>query len=150
MQYWKFLHILSMFTAVTLLVGISVFGGRVIATRDLAAIRRFGVVYPPLERAGIAAASLGVIFGLITAIVGPWDLTEGWLVTAYVLVVALFALGPVEGRMFAKVAEAAGETDGDEPKLAALLADRRRPTLTLFSIVLYVAVIFTMVTKPFS
>lgn len=136
----------------TLLVGVSLFGGRIVATRDVAAIRRFSTVYPPLERAGIAVVSLGVALGLITAIVGPYDLTQGWLITAYVLVVALFALGPVEGRMFREVAEAAERTEGDEPtpELAELIADRRRPTLTHVSILLYVAVIFTIVTKPFS
>ena len=152
MEYWKFLHILSMFTGVTLLVGVSLFGSRIIATRDVAAIRRYAVVYPPLERAGIAAVSLGVVFGFITAIVGPWDLTQGWLVTAYVLVVALFALGPIEGRMYKQVADAAARSEGNDvtTELATLIDDRRRNTLTIMSVVLYIAVIFTMVTKPFS
>jgi uncharacterized membrane protein len=152
MQYWKFLHIVSMFAGVTLLVGVSVFGERIISTRDVVAIRRYASVYPPLERIGIAAVSLGVVFGFITAIVGPFDLTEGWLIAAYVLVVALFVLGPIEGRLYGAVAEAAESTEGDQPtpELATLIDDRGRRTLTLISVVLYVAVIFTMVTKPFS
>jgi hypothetical protein len=152
MQYWKFLHIVSMFSGVTLLVGVSLFGERIIATRDVGAIRRFSSVYPPLERAGIAVVTLGVVFGFITAIVGPWELTDGWLITAYILVAALFAIGPVEGRMFKQVADIAQRNDATEatPELASAIDDRRRRTLTIVSVLLYVAVIFTMVTKPFS
>ena len=42
MEIWKTLHILSMFTAVTLLVGASVFAERVVYSRDVHAIRRIG------------------------------------------------------------------------------------------------------------
>ena len=152
MQYWKFLHILSMFTAVTLLVGISVIGERVIASRDLAAMRRFAELYPPLERLGIVAIVLGIVFGFVTAIVGPWDLTQAWLITAYVIVAALMTLGPLEGKRFARVSEMARRAEGTEPtgELAALIADPVRRTMTAVSIALYVAIVFVMVVKPFS
>ena len=58
MEYWTFLHTLSMFSGVTLLVGTSVFGGRIIATGGVATIGG-RVRVPTLWRAGIAAVWLG-------------------------------------------------------------------------------------------
>ena len=133
----------------TLLVGTSPYLGRVLRTRDVNAIRRIWEVYRPLERAGIAAVTLGIIFELVTAIVGPFDLTHRWLLVAYVLVALLFKLGPIEGAMYAKVIEPAKASPGDVPsaELELALDDRRRFLMTTASVMLYVAVIFTMITK---
>jgi uncharacterized membrane protein len=149
--YWKFLHILSMFAGVTLLVGLSVFSERLIATHDVATIRRAGARFKVMEKLGIAAVSVGVVFGLIAAIVGSFDLTKTWLVIAYVLVALLFALGPLEGRRFSRVTTAAEASPDDRPsaELTAAIEDPARRRLTAVSIALYVAVIFVMVTKPF-
>ena len=36
---------------------------------------------------------LGIVLGVITAVVGPYDLTQSWLLTAYGIVAVLIALG---------------------------------------------------------
>jgi uncharacterized membrane protein len=144
--FWKFLHIASMFAAATLLVGGSLFAERIVRTRDRAVISRFGAVLRPLENLGVALGIAGITFGFVTAIVGPFGLLEPWLITAYVLVAVMFALGPIESAMLARVFEAA--TAADDTALAAAISDTRRTMLTFVSAALYVAVIFVMVTKP--
>jgi uncharacterized membrane protein len=151
MEYWKFLHILSMFGSVTLLVGTDLLIHRIVHTGDVGAIRRAAKAYKPLGNAGIALVSLGVVFGLVTAIVGPFDLTQTWLILAYVIVAALFTLGPIEGKLAAKVFAAAETSPEDAPsaELTAAIEDRTWTILMTISTLLYVAVIFVMVTKPF-
>jgi hypothetical protein len=151
MEIWKTLHILSMFTAVTLLVGASVFAERVVYSRDVHAIRRIGTALRPLENVGIAMVIVGVVFGIITAVVGPFDLTQAWLVIAYVLVVALFVLGPIESAMLRRVFDAARTSPVDAPstELEAAIANPRRTAITWVSILLYALIIVDMVTKPF-
>ena len=92
-----------------------------------------------------------MVFGLSPAIVGPFDLTETWLIVAYVLMTMLFALGPIEGNGFRQVTEAAnaGRDRCSVSELMAALHHRRRPSLTLISVVLYGQSFFVMVTKPF-
>jgi uncharacterized membrane protein len=82
----------------------------------------------------------------VTAIVGPFDLLQSWLVIAYVLVAVLLVLGPIESAMLRRVFEAASAESDDT--LDAAISDTRRSALTIASAALYVAVIFVMVTKP--
>jgi len=145
-EIWKFLHIVSMFSAVTLLIGGSVFAERLFSTRDAPAIARFHGALKPLETLGIIFIVAGIVFGLVTAIVGPFDLTQTWLIIAYVLVAALFVLGPYESVIYNRIFEAAA--DGDAAALDAAAADTKRKALVVIDIVLYVAIIFVMVTKP--
>ena len=145
--FWKFLHIASMFAAVTLLVGGSLFAERIMRTRDRAAISKFGAVLRPLDNLGVALGVAGIAFGLVTAIVGPFDLLQSWLVIAYVLVAVLLVLGPIESAMLRRVFEEAS-AEGDDDALDVAIADTRRSALTIVSAALYVAIIFVMVTKP--
>lgn len=152
MEIWKFLHILSMFAAVTLLVGGSLFYERIVHSRDVAAIRRFAKVLKPLENLGIGLVILGIVFGLVTVAVANFDYTQGWLVIAYVLVGLLFVLGPIESASLAKVATAAEASplDAPSPELVAAIQNRGRIVLQVVSTLLYVVIIFDMVVKPFS
>src|SRR4051794_18834807 len=103
-----------MFIGGTLLVGVSLFGSHIIAARDVAAIRGYATVSPARRRRDRAR----VVRGRVRShhrdhrSVGP-DRRAGW-VTAYVLVAALFALGPIEGRVYKKVGDAALRADGNE------------------------------------
>lgn len=94
---------------------------------------------------------VGVIFGIITAVVGPFDLSQAWLVIAYVLVVALFVLGPIESAMLRRVFDAGRSSPVDAPstELEAAIANPRRTAITWVSILLYALIIVDMVTKPF-
>ena len=150
MLVFKFLHIVSMFAAVTLLVGGSITFELAARRRDPHLIRQLGKVLSRVEGVGVLLVIAGVVFGLLTALTGGFDFLDGWLIVAYVLTIALFILGPMEsvfaGRVI-KAAEASGDTVSAE--LEAQLADRRGLALGLLSVVLYVAIIADMVFKPF-
>jgi hypothetical protein len=151
MTVWKVLHVVTMFSAVTLLVGGSVSFDVLARTRDPAALARFWSVQEPLTNVGVGLIVAGIVFGLVTAIVGPFDLTQPWLIIAYVLVAVLFVLGPIEGRLAKRAADAAAQA-GDvwTDELEALASDRRRESLTYASTLIYVIIIVDMVAKPFS
>jgi hypothetical protein len=152
MSIWKFFHIVSMFAAVSLFVGTSVLFERLVATRDVPAIRRFEGVAGPVVRAAIAIVLLGLVFGLITVNDEGFSYTQGWVVAAYVLFFALFALGPFEGRWQVRIFTAARESpdDAPSPRLEALITSTARRAIVWSSMVLYVLIIYDMVRKPFS
>jgi len=91
MLIFKALHILSMFAAVTLLVGLPIFVALAIWQRD---VRGLAAIYRLARRPGntvVGGAFLlaGVVFGLLTAATGGFEFFAGWLIDAYVLVAAL-------------------------------------------------------------
>jgi hypothetical protein len=149
MRIWKFLHIASMFTGVTLLFGADLLFRRAAAARDVLSMRKIGEWSKPMVAGGVIATLLGILFGFITAIVGSFDLTRAWLILAYVLVGLIVVLGLVESPYQKQLEQAAARSpDGVlSPELEALLTDPRRH-LTAVSALLYVAVIFDMVVKP--
>ena len=152
MSIWKFFHIVSMFAAVSLFVGTSVLFGRLVGTRDVVAIRRFEGVAVPVVRVAIGLVLLGLVFGLITVNDENFSYTQGWLIAAYLIFGALFALGPFEGRWQARIfaAAKASPDDAPSPELEAMIANTGRRAVVLTSMVLYVAIIYDMVMKPFS
>lgn len=152
MTFWKVLHVVSMFSAVTLLVGGSVYFDALVRKRDARVLAAFGeTAMGPLGNIGIGLVIAGVVFGLVTAIVGDFDLTQTWLVIAYVLVVILFVVGPIEGKLAGKAIAAAQEAgDGWPDDLAKIADDPRRSTLTWVSTLIYAVIVVDMVAKPFS
>jgi hypothetical protein len=149
--FWKVLHVVSMFAAVTLLVGGSLYFDVIVRKRDAQLLARFGsLAMGPLTNVGVGLIVAGLVFGLVTAIVGDFDLTETWLVIAYVIAVLLFILGPIEGRLAARAIEAAEASGGRwTDELAKVAEDPRRSALSWASTALYVAIIVDMVAKPF-
>ena len=152
MSIWKFLHVISMFAAVSLFVGVSVLFERLLATRDVPAIRRFESVSVPVVRVAIVVVLLGLVFGLITVGDENFSYTATWVVIAYFLFAGLFALGPLEGRSQTKIYAAAKSSpdDAPSPELEAQITSTGRRVLVMTSMVLYVAIIYDMVMKPFS
>jgi uncharacterized membrane protein len=149
---WKVLHILAMFSAVTLMIGGEVLFHALVRTGDVPAMRRYLRVVDPLFRLGIVLLIAGVVFGLITAVTGVWSLTAGWLIASYVLVGAIFAIGFLIGvpwfRRVGAAAEIAADGGNAEP-LAEALDDPRGLVSIVSSFILYPAVIYLMVAKPF-
>lgn len=149
----KFLHIAAMFTAVAISFGPAVL---------LRAAVRTGRTRTILGVADTAVATsrfigpifvLGVIFGLTTAALGGFDFTAPWLLIAYVLFVAGVLVGALgEGRHTARVAALATANAGDVPgpELSAALTDPRANLVFWAFTLIIVAIIFDMVTKPFS
>ena len=151
MQIWKFLHIVSMFTSVTLLFAYDIVIHRSAARGDVATVRAVGKLKPLVENSGVAVFFVGVAFGIVTALVGPFDLTQGWLITAYVLVGILLVIGagPESAWLKDVIQAAEGAGDGGTDEFAAKAKDPRRH-LSWVSAFLYAAVIYVMVVKPFS
>jgi len=92
MLIFKALHILSMFAAVTFLIGEALFYAVAIWRGDvagLAAVRRLVGGRPV---AGVSFLVAGIVFGILAALNGGFDLFAGWLIAAYALVLALFAV----------------------------------------------------------
>jgi hypothetical protein len=153
MLIFKVLHILSMFTAVTLLVGEGLFISVAIWRRDvhaLAAIIRIAGRRPVVGPLFLLA---GIVFGLLTAATGGFDFFNGWLIAAYVLVAALLlfnASPPVEALL--KLANAAAEAEaGQRPldQVAHDISTVRPGRLITVNVVLFATIIADMVLKPF-
>ncbi len=147
----KWLHILSMFVALTLLWAPDVLFWRAARSGDVGTMRGIGLLSKAVVNVGIVLFFVGMGFGIATALVGPFDLTAGWLLTAYGLVAVIIVLGAaVENPHYLKIS-AAAERSGEQPseELQALL---RSPIkyLSWVSVGLYAAVIYVMVVKPFS
>jgi uncharacterized membrane protein SirB2 len=149
-ELFKFLHIFSMFVAVTLLFSPDILFYRAARARDVATMRRIGSLGKLVVNAGILLFFTGLGLGFLTALVGNFDITAPWLVTAYVLVGLIIILGAaVENPHFIKIS-AAAERSGERfsPELERLVGSPIK-YLGWVSVALYGAVIYTMVAKPF-
>lgn len=151
---WKFLHIACMFGAFALAVGGGFVSHYVIRTGDIPAIRR---VLPAWDRLGnligIPMFFLGIGFGFVTAVTTGFDLLAPWLVIAYVLVVAILVngLAVYDPQVKRLIAAAAASPDKEpSPELRALIRSPRTKLAFGSEVALWVAIIFTMVVKPFS
>jgi uncharacterized membrane protein len=154
MLVFKTLHILSMVTAVTTLVGMEMFIGLAIWRRDvrgLASIFRMTRGSNPTT-VGLVALIAGIVFGLLTAATAGFDLLAGWLVLAYTLVAAMVLLNvsPLKQRI-RRLAEQAVEADRGERASEDVVRHMESFPVALFvgtNIALFAAVIVDMVLKP--
>lgn len=160
MLIFKALHILSMFAAVTLLVGEHLFYAAAVWRRDvraLAAIRRLSVrPFYLAEGAPVVAVGLllaGVVFGLLTALTGGLDLLAGWLIAAYVLMAAILVLGGSPWvRRLARLGDEAIEAEaGGRPaeEVVQAMAGSHAGLLFVLAAAIFAAIILDMVLKPF-
>jgi hypothetical protein len=147
----KFLHILSMFGAVTLVVGSIVFLDLVGRSRDIVSYRRLDAIVQRTDLVAVVLFLAGIVLGFLTAFAGGFDLTAGWLILAYVLVGALL----LEAFLFtlpwySKIREAAN--NADDARAAAeverLLRTPHHVVLVAVIVLLWASVIFVMVVKP--
>lgn len=148
MPLWKFLHVVAMFSAVTLLVGGDVLFHALRRTGDRNALRRFLSAINPLFALGVALLTAGIVFGLLAAATGSWDFLARWLVGAYLIVGALYLVGLVAGLPYYRNAAGILSRDAGAPETRRVLDDPRGWGSMLISIVGYVAIIFLMVMKP--
>jgi hypothetical protein len=155
MLVFKALHVLSMFAAVTFLVGEALLYGRAVWRGDvtgLASVRRLVGGRPVV---GVSFLMAGIVFGVLAALTGSLDLLDGWLIAAYALVVALFVLNasPWVQRLPKLGAEAIEAVAGQRPQeqVARAMAEIRTPALVAvaFNLTLFAAIILDMMVKPF-
>lgn len=153
MPIFKYLHILTMFSAVGTVIGTEVLLHRVARSGDVRAIRAAFSLAKPMNLIAPVLFLLGVAFGFIDAITRGFDLFAPWLLIAYVLFVAMFVLGgAVQGRWIERIVAAAASSEGASPSadLQRVIHDRRAAVAMYVSWLLLAGIIFTMVAKPFS
>lgn len=149
---WKFLHIAAMFGAVSVFVGQGLLSAAIANTQDVRAIRRTLAAEARFAPAGGAMILLGLAFGFVTAVVGGLDLTAPWLLISYVFVLAIVATGVTyhgpRARKLQRLAEASPETEPSEA-LRELIQAPGAPLVAALDGLLWLAIIYVMVTKPF-
>ena len=153
MTIWKFLHIASMFTAVSIFVGQGMLSGAVARSGDVRALRRVLATEDRFAPIGGAFFLLGVVFGFVTAIVGEFDLTQTWLVIAYVLALFILLMGllyhaPQAQRL--KVAAEASPDDRPSPELDRMAHAGGAIAINVVDGLAWLAIIYLMVAKPFA
>jgi hypothetical protein len=151
--FWKFLHIASMFAAVSIFVGQGMLSGLVARSGDVHALRRVLSIEDRFAPVGGGIFLLGIVFGFITAISGDLDLTATWLVIGYVLAATIFVTGFAYHMPYATKLKAAAEAspdDGASNELRALVDAPSGRWVNAFDGVVWLALIYVMVAKPFS
>jgi hypothetical protein len=150
---WKFGHIAAMFVAVSIFVGQGMLEGAVARSGDVRALRRVLAAEDRFTPIGGGIFLLGITFGFVTAIVDDFDLTQTWLVIGYVLsaIVLVNAFTyhiPTANRL--RALASASPDDQPSPELRAAIAAPIHPIMNLVDGVVWLALIFVMVAKPFS
>jgi hypothetical protein len=150
---WKFGHIAAMFAAVSIFVGQGMLEGAVARSGDVRALRRVLAAEDRFAPIGGGLFLLGIAFGFVTAIVGEFDLTQPWLLIGYVLaaiiLVNAFAYHiPTANKL--KALAAASPEDEPSPELRAAIAAPIGGIMILVDSVVWLALIYVMVAKPFS
>ena len=145
--YTKFLHVAAMFSAATIIVGADLYflkvalAGSARATAELGhAIRRRGPVTGPI-------LETGVVFGILTALLGGFDLLSPWLIAAYVVVIAMtFLAFRIAAPEFTSILEVADS--GDDEAVARIVGTGRYRRIATVDALLFAIAIFLMVVKP--
>jgi uncharacterized membrane protein len=147
---FTFLHIVSMFAAVTLAHGGAWFVLWATHARDVGALRAYGRVAGRADALSFVFLASGVTFGIITAVSGGIDLTSSWLIVTYLLfivaLVAGFSSVPFADRLLAAVRDNPG--DEPTPELASLMGSRWPLAYAIEAGLLVAAIIAMMVFKP--
>lgn len=155
MPIFKALHIVSMFTMVTIFSGGELYYALAIQARDVRALawlhrteKRFRIAF-----VGLGALVAGVIFGLLTAATGGLDFFDSWLIAAYLLVALFFVSGATFARATIKLADMAVEADAGqrpvEDVVREMAASNRALILLGVNATIFGAIILDMVLKPF-
>lgn len=151
MLVFKFLHIASMFAAVTLIFGSIVFLDLLARRADAAAYLRLDELVKRTDIVAIGLFLMGLVFGFATALTGEFDLTASWLILAYVLVAGIFVEGIfITIPRYNHIREVATNSDpavaGDA--IARLVRDPGHVALVTIVGMLWLGVIYVMVVKP--
>jgi hypothetical protein len=148
-----FLHITTMFAAITVGFGSGFLMRIAYMTGQVAAVRGLGMVSARVGPLIPILFITGGIFGLLTAISFGLNLLAPWLVIAYVLFAIAMYIGAVENRKWGEQMGQLLRTAPDgpvTPEIAAMFDDPRVRLLTIVDYAIVVVIIFDMVVKPFS
>lgn len=148
--WFIFFHITMMVMGVGVSVGSELLLHRIAQTRDVRAIRTAFVLAKPLGTAPQVLFVFGMIFGLIAAFLGQFNLFAPWLLIAYVLLaIVLLVAGALIVPWSQRIAMAAASS-GDAPskELERLIKDQTARNAMWGTIGLIVLILFDMVIKP--
>jgi hypothetical protein len=148
---FKFLHIASMFAAVTLIFGSIVFMDLLARRRDAATYLRLDGLAQRTDMIAVGLLLVGLVFGFATALTGQIDLTASWLILAYVLVAIILVEGIfITMPRYNHIREVASSSDpavaGET--IARLVRSPAHVALVTMVAILWLGVIFVMVVKP--
>ena len=151
-ELWKFGHIAAMFVAVSIFVGQGLLEGAVARSGNVRALRGVLAAEDRFAPIGGAILLLGVVPGFITAIVGDLDLTQAWLVIGYALTAIIFVNAfayhiPTGNKL--KALAAVSPDDEPSTELRTAIAAPIGAIMNLVDGVVWLALIFVMVAKPF-
>ena len=151
MLLFRFLHIASMFAAVTLIFGSIVFMDLLARRGDAATYLRLDGLAQRTDMIAIGLFLMGLVFGFATALTGEFDLTASWLILAYVLVAIIFVEGIfITMPRYNHIREVASNADpavaGET--IARLVRSPGHVILVTMVTILWLGVIFVMVVKP--
>ncbi|MGB8648085.1 MAG: DUF2269 family protein [Anaerolineae bacterium] len=151
MYLFKYLHLIFVFAAVAASAGPELVLYRVIKSGDVRSIR---TIFGAAKLLGMLSAPLftiGMVFGLIAAYLGQFNLLAPWLIEAYVIFLVIMG---IDGAMIVpwqrkvRVAAAASPDDKPSSELTALLNKRTAEYATWANDALIVLIILVMVFKP--
>ena len=155
MLIFKALHILSMFSVVTMEIGAEFLYAFAVSRRD---VRALATVHRILERARLGPISIavfisGVVFGLLTALTGGFDFLAGWLIAAYVLVAVILVGGSrLWPKVFLPLGAKAVEAEAGQRPVDEVVRDMVASRAVWWHVAmatLFVLIILDMVLKPF-
>ena len=150
---FKFLHIAAMFFAVAAAL-FGEIGVQAVARRgDVLGLRALAPVLESLGKAVPVLFVAGLVFGLLAAWSGEFNLLAPWLLISYALFAFAMALGSLVSEPWAKrVVSAAFASPSDAPsaELQTAMADRRGPVSAAVLVIVIVTFVFVMVFKPLS
>ena len=155
MLIFKALHILLMFSVVTMEIGAEFLYAFAISRRD---VRGLAAIHRILEQARLGPISIivfvaGVAFGLLTVATAGLDFFDGWLIAAYVLVAAILVGGGLlwPRKLLPLGAKAVEAEAGQRPVEDVVRDMAASPAARWFAVMatLFVLIILDMVLKPF-
>lgn len=147
-----FLHVLLAFVAIALLIVPGFMLEMVAHTRDVAFIRRMYAIGSFHARIGGPMSFLTAIVGFVVAWRFGIPLNAGWLLAAYVVFVLVVGIGiGYHSRRELRIEKLAQASplDAPSPELAAAIDDRMATPMSWLSALLWAALIWLMVAKPF-
>jgi hypothetical protein len=147
MVAFKVIHVVAMFSVVTLWLGGWIFWDLVARRGDRQALRTVDSVTQFTGGIGFVLFIVGVVAGFATALTGQIDLTAPWLLIAYMIVLSDFVVLRWSGTHVARVRAA----QNDETADLRAVASSPRGTLTFAVLAAFwVLLVVDMIVKPFA
>ena len=149
---FKYLHILTMFTAVAVALGPHIIMRRVSRSGNVAAIKTYFGAAKSIGPKVPMLFGLGTLLGILAAATGSLNLLQPWLLIAYFIVIVLTVIGlRLVAPWSMRVGKAAAMNQGDAPsaELQAAVADTAIDKAFWIDVIGIVLVLIDMVFKPF-